>query len=79
MLKGFYGWSHSGKFWDDDLNDWLTIYGFEYCPSDQSIILKRSNGEYLYLTNYVDDMFYFLSWRQFKEQFEHDVMKKLNL
>jgi hypothetical protein len=69
LKKGLYKTSHSGKFWDDDLKDWLTIYGFEYCPSDQSTLIRRSKGEYLYIINYVDDMLYFSSSRKFEEQF----------
>ena len=74
-----YGTSHSGKFWDNDLKDWMLGYGFITCPSDRSLYILRKKTEWLFVINYIDDQLYFGSSRAFEEQFERDISKRFNL
>ena len=67
LKRDLYGTSHLGKFWDNDLKEWMHQYGFVTCLSDQSLNILRRKMEWLYVINYVDDQLYFGSSRQFKK------------
>ena len=79
LNTGLYGTSHSGKFWENDLKEWMHQYGFVTCLSDQSLYILRRKTEWLYVINYVDDQLYFGSSRQFEEQFKIGISTRFKL
>jgi hypothetical protein len=68
-----------GKFWDDDMREWLESYGFKESTADPSILIKHMKSGWIKLLSYVDDQLYFGSTREAEEQFERDLGKRFNI
>jgi hypothetical protein len=59
LNKGIYGMVFSGKIWNEEFSTWLETQSFLQSKSDPSVFVKRySNGEWLKLIFFVDDMLY---------------------
>jgi Reverse transcriptase (RNA-dependent DNA polymerase) len=57
LIKALYGLKQAGKCWNEDVNAYLLKLGFVVNKADACIYsLKRSDGTYIYLGLYVDDI-----------------------
>jgi len=60
LLKSMYGMTLSGKYWYQDLMEFLMSIGFiQSTVMRCSFFQKYENGSVIYLLNYVDNMLYF--------------------
>ena len=71
LLKSLYGQIQSSKNWDETQSDWLiNEYGFERCPSEESIYIFRKGDLFIYMINCVDDQLYFANDDSLRADFE---------
>jgi len=80
LLKAMYGMTLSGKFWYQDLLEFLVSMGFL-----QSTVIcclfyqKYSDGSVIFILNYVDDMLYYGTSDQTLLGFEMKLSERFNL
>ena len=80
LEKALYGTSVSGKYWYEELDEFLQAYGFVPSPSSPSMYVKTlPNKHHIVVLNYVDDMLYYATDTQALRDFEHDLTKKFKL
>jgi hypothetical protein len=56
LKKTLYGLKQSPMEWNNQLNEFLTGYGFNRSKADQCIYCKRTENEVIYVGVYVDDI-----------------------
>jgi hypothetical protein len=60
LLKAMYGMTLSGKFWYQDLMEFLVSMGFSQSTVIQCLFFQKySDGSVIFILNYVDDMLYY--------------------
>ena len=80
LEKGIYGMTHSGKFFDDDMVEFLTKeLGFVQSAHEPALYTCRKKGEYLNLLNYIDDQLYFGSTDSTTEWFEKKLRARFDV
>ena len=62
LERGIYGMTHSGKFFDEDLCDYL-LHTLNFTQSDHEpgLLILRKNTGWIFLLNYIDDELFFAS------------------
>jgi hypothetical protein len=75
MLKrGMYGGTLSGKWWNQDLTDWLLSEGFAQSSLDNTYFIKvYPDGSYIRLIFHVDDMLYYGNTDEIEKVFETSI------
>ena len=59
LLKSMYGMTNSGKFFADELTEWIIEEGFMQSQCQMSIYYKYApDGSKIVVLSYVDDFFY---------------------
>jgi len=60
LLKAMYGMTLSGKFWYQDLMEFLVSMGFSQSTVIRCLFFQKySDGSVIFILNYVDDMLYY--------------------
>ena len=71
ILKSLYGQTQSMKNFDIRQSEWLVqSYGFERCPSEESIYHYHKGDYFIYMNNVVDDQLYFSNHDALRKDFE---------
>ena len=72
ILKSLYGQTQSMKNFDIRQSEWLVqSYGFERCPSEESIYHYHKGDHFIYMNNVVDDQLYFSNYDPLRQDFEN--------
>jgi len=81
MLKrGMYGGTLSGKWWNQELTDWLISEGFLQSSIDNTYFVKYyPDGSFIRLIFHVDDMLYFGNNDEIEQQFEASIKGRFNV
>ncbi|MGH7954813.1 MAG: reverse transcriptase domain-containing protein [Gloeomargaritales cyanobacterium] len=79
LKRGLYGLTLAGKFWDDDMREWLSEYGFLASSADPSILIKRTKNGWIKLMSYVDDQLYFGSDDKMEKEFEQALARRFKI
>ena len=74
LRKGMYGGTLSGKWWNQELSDWLISVGFVQSPLDGTYFVRiNPDGSYIRLIFHVDDMLYFGNNDEIEQAFESQI------
>jgi hypothetical protein len=80
LKKGMYGGTLSGKWWNQELTDWLLSVGFHQSMIDATFFVKIYNdGSYIRLIFHVDDMLYYGNTDEIERTFENDIKGRFNV
>jgi hypothetical protein len=80
LLKAMYGMTLSGKFWYQDLLEFLVSMGFMQSTVIRCLFYKKySNGSVIFILNYVDDMLYYGISEQTLTNFELKLSECFNM
>jgi hypothetical protein len=80
LRMGMYGGTLSGKWWNQELEDWLVSENFTQSTLDRTYFIKfYPDGTYLRLIFHVDDMLYFGSNPNTEKDFELSIGKRFNV
>ena len=80
LNKALYGQTVSGRYWYEELDEWLRKYGFVSSPSAPTMYIKTSdNNHMIKLLNYVDDLLYFATHTETLREFERDLSQRFKL
>lgn len=80
LLKAMYGMTLSGKFWYQDLMEFLVSMGFIQSTVIRCLFYqKHPDGSVIFILNYVDDMLYFGNSDQSLLVFEAKLSERFNL
>ena len=71
MWMAFYGLKQAPKAWYDWLTQYLVSHGFTRGQADQTLFIKRENGELIVAQVYVDDIIF----KSTKDELAHDFSK----
>ncbi|MGH7973945.1 MAG: reverse transcriptase domain-containing protein [bacterium] len=61
LAKSMYGMIHSGRFWWEELLEWLLSIGFTSSSVHPCLLWKTVGNSILLVLDYVDDMLYYFS------------------
>ena len=74
LKKGMYGGTLSGKWWNQELTDWLLSVGFKQSTLDGTYFVRiNPDGSYIRLIFHVDDMLYYGNNDQVESEFEKEI------
>ena len=77
ILKSLYGQTESMKNFDIRQSNWLVNdYGFQRCPSEESIYHYHHDGHFIYMNNVVDDQLYFSNYDPLRKNFEKRISEE---
>jgi hypothetical protein len=80
LLKSLYGMTLSGKYWYQDLMEFLISIGFIQSTVVKCLFFKKlTDGSVIFLLNYVDDMLYYGSSDDALLTFEIQLSERFNL
>ena len=74
LKRGIYGMTYSGKFWAEEITDWLLSEDFEQSTADPCYFVKYwPDGRWLRLVYYIDDVAYAGSDDATEKEFEKAI------
>ncbi|MGH7954439.1 MAG: reverse transcriptase domain-containing protein [Gloeomargaritales cyanobacterium] len=76
LNKSMYGMIHSGRFWWEELLNWLLSTGFTSSEVHPCLLWKKVGKHVLMVLNYVDDMLYFGTSVEIEKQFEKELSQR---
>ena len=80
LERGLYGLTLCGKYWNVELQEYLTEIGFVQSKVDPCLMIRRDkDGNYIKLINYVDDMLYYGSSEQVEKDFVKELKDRFNV
>jgi transposase InsO family protein len=80
LVKSMYGMSLSGKYWYQELQEWLLECGFNQSKVIACLFWKvLEDGSTIYLLDYVDDCLYFGTNDVTLKQFENQISGRFDL
>jgi hypothetical protein len=80
LLKSLYGMTLSGKYWYQDLMEFLVSIGFTQSTVIRCLFFQRyPDGSVIFLLNYVDDMLYYGTSDNTLLAFETKLSERFNL
>ena len=79
LKKGLYGLTTSGRFWYEELQEWLIETGFKQSIADPGLFIWRRKDKFIALINYVDDMAYTSNDETFVDEFEKIIKERFNV
>ena len=80
LRKGMYGGTLSGKWWNQELTDWLISVGFVQSQLDGTYFVRiNPDGSYIRLIFHVDDMIYFGNNDEIEQAFENEIKGRFNV
>jgi len=80
LLKAMYGMTLSGKFWNQDLLEFLVSMGFMQSTVLRCLFYKKYfDGSVILILNYVDDMLYHGILEQTLANFELKLSERFNM
>ena len=71
LKKALYGLKQSPRAWYDRLTQYLVSHGFTRGKADQTLFIKREDGELIVAQVYVDDIIF----RSTKDELVHSFLK----
>jgi hypothetical protein len=80
LLKSMYGMMYSGKYWFEELQDWLQENGYVQCSSCLALFVKEDGkGSIIKLLDYIDDMIYFSNLEDMLNTFKSSLAAHFNV
>ncbi len=80
LKKGMYGGTLSGKWWNQELTDWLISVGFVQSQLDGTYFVRiNADGSYIRLIFHIDDMLYFGNNDKVEQAFENEIKGQFNV
>ena len=80
LRKGMYGGTLSGKWWNQELTDWLLSVGFEQSTLDGTFFVKiYPNGAFIRLMFHVNDMIYYGNTDEIERTFENEIQGRFHV
>jgi hypothetical protein len=80
LKKGMYGGTLSGKWWNQELTEWLLSVGFIQSSLDATYFVKiYPDGSFVRLIFHVDDMLYFGNNNEVERLFESEIKGRFNV
>ena len=80
LMKGLYGLKQSGYLWNKEVKKTLVNMGFSQCVSDPGLyVMELEDGEFVYLTMYVDDLLLATSNEEKRKWIEDELSKKYKI
>ena len=80
LKKGMYGGTLSGKWWNQELTDWLISIGFKQSQLDGTYFVRiNPDGSYIRLIFHVDDMIYYGNNDEIEQAFETEIKGRFNV
>ena len=80
LRKGMYGGTLSGKWWNQDLTEWLLSQDFQQSYYDATYFVKYyPDGSYIRLIFHVDDMLYFGNNDEIERTFESAIKGRFQI
>ena len=80
LLKSMYGMTLSGKYWYQELNDYLTEIGFSHSTTIPSLFWKTyPDSSVVFLLDYVDDLLYYRTSDMHIKDFEKQLSSRFDL
>jgi hypothetical protein len=80
LLKSMYGMMLSGKYWYQELMDWLLAEGFNQSTVMKCLFWKvYSDGSIVFVLDYVDDMLYYGTSEITLKDFETNLSNRFAL
>ncbi|MGH7954596.1 MAG: reverse transcriptase domain-containing protein, partial [Gloeomargaritales cyanobacterium] len=76
LNKSMYGMIHSGRFWWQELLEWLLSTGFVSSSVHPCLLWKKIGDEVMMVLDYVDDMIYFSTHPKLEIQFKKDLSSR---
>jgi hypothetical protein len=75
-----YGLTFAGKFWNEELFDWLFSVGFVQSREEPAFWVRyNKHGAYIKFLVYTDDSLYFSSNEETRKDFEKEICSKFNI
>ena len=71
LKKAFYGQKQAPRAWYDGLTQYLVSHGFTRGQADQTLFIKKENGELIVTQVYVDDIIF----ESTNDELAHDFSK----
>ena len=71
LMKAFYGLKQAPRAWYDQLTQYLVSHGFTRGQADQTLFIKKENGELIVAQVYVDNIIF----RFTKDELAHNFSK----
>ena len=75
LRKALYGLKQAPRAWNTRIDSYLKSSGFEQCPHEHAIYVKKEHGSILIVALYVDDLIFMSNNDGLKLEFK-EVMKK---
>jgi hypothetical protein len=80
LKKGMYGGTLSGKWWNQELTDWLLSIGFLQSSLDGTYFVRiYPDGSFIRLIFHVDDMLYYGNDDDIERTFEAEIKGRFNV
>lgn len=79
LLKSLYGLKQAGRSWNEKIHESLVNLGFKECPSDPCIYARKTNGAFIGIVLYVDDLLLASNSRKELDAFKLDLSKLFKL
>ena len=80
LNKSMYGLTFAGKFWNEELFDWLFSVGFVQSREEPAFWVRyNKHGAYIKFLVYTDDSLYFSSNEETRKDFEKEICSKFNI
>ena len=76
LERALYGLATSGKYWYEELNEYLIYIGFKKSTVDPCYYSRTTNLGIVRMINYVDDTLYFGTTDEAEEEFVNDLKKR---
>ncbi|MGH7954550.1 MAG: reverse transcriptase domain-containing protein, partial [Gloeomargaritales cyanobacterium] len=73
LNKSMYGMIHSGRFWWQELLEWLLSNGFNSSAVHPCLLWKKVGKNVLMVLDYVDDMLYFSTCAKLEKKFQEEL------
>ena len=73
LKKALYDLKQAPRAWDDQLTQYLVSHGFTKGKADQTLFIKREDGELIVTQVYVDDIIF----RSTKDELAHNFSKPM--
>ena len=78
LERALYGLATSGKYWYEDLDEYLQLIGFRKSTVDPCFYSRKTKAGILRLINYVDDTLYFGTTDESEEEFVKELRNRFN-
>lgn len=79
LNKSIYGLKKSPRYWNTKFNDFMVKENFERSKNDPCLYFKRTDGNYIYVLLFVDDLLYFGNNEALVNDFKNALCKNFQM